>query len=112
MIGLQYIEKCYIEIMKENYEKKEEQNNGSITGLVTIVILLLLINILFLIWAIRSIFKCQAIKKWSVWVSVVLVLMLFMPYIGFAFGIAVIIYASMLCKEEKMMYKLTDHIFV
>jgi uncharacterized membrane protein YphA (DoxX/SURF4 family) len=64
-----------------------------------VIIAALIIDILILIFGIRAIFMCQNAGKWNVYISVLLILGLFVPYLSIPLAIFLIVYANVACKS-------------
>lgn len=103
MISYKYLLDAYKQ--KERFSQKDGQIEISdeekelFKSMIVIIIIAVMIEVLLLIFAIRSIFMCQNAGKWGVLISILLILSLFMPYIGGFIAILLIIYASVSCKN-------------
>jgi len=64
---------------------------------VYIIVAALLLEVLILIFAIRAIFMCQNAGKWNILISILLILALFVPYIGLPLAVLLMIYANVAC---------------
>jgi uncharacterized integral membrane protein len=67
-----------------------------------VIIAALILDILLLIFGIRAIFMCQNAGKWNVYISILLILGLFVPYFSVPLAIILIIYANVACKSTTL----------
>jgi uncharacterized membrane protein YphA (DoxX/SURF4 family) len=94
----------YANLMKEKFDAQPQPQPNSpsdkdVKRAIYIIIAALIIEILILVFAIRAIFMCQNAGKWNVYVSILLIVGLFLPYVGLPLAIIMIIYANVACKS-------------
>jgi len=69
------------------------------------VIILLIIDILVIVYAVHCTLKCAKAKGWPVYVSLILIFLIFSPGIGFVVGFAMIIYCLAAgCNNPKLSF--------
>lgn len=56
------------------------------------IIVVAIIDILILILAVHYILECSKAQNWNMWITVILIILLFAPGIGLVLGFAIIIY--------------------
>ena len=79
---------------KENY--KQDINNANLLGTFLII---LLVQILFGIFAMYTLIKCSSAHLLPIWLSILLSISFFIPDIGFFTSIGVITYYFISCKK-------------
>jgi hypothetical protein len=104
---------AYAMLMKEKFEPSSNTtatpSDKDLKRAIYIIIAALIIEILLLIFAIRAIFMCQNAGKWNVYVSVLLILGLFLPYVGLPIAILLIIYANVACKSTTLRMRMMKY---
>jgi uncharacterized integral membrane protein len=85
--------------MKETSTKEKFTPTEEVKQVMYVLVAALLLEILILIFAIRAIFMCQNAGKWNVLVSILLILALFVPYVGLPLAVLLMIYANVACKS-------------
>jgi hypothetical protein len=56
------------------------------------IIVVAIIDILIIILAVHYILECSKAQNWNMWITVILIILLFAPGVGTALGMAIIIY--------------------
>lgn len=91
--------------LKKAYQNQplESYNQSSGTGaalgtVAAIFIVLLIIDIVLLVFAVHFTMKCSKANNWPGWVTFLLIVSFFIPYIGGALSLGMIIYGLVACK--------------
>lgn len=85
---------------KNDSDKSGDSGEGIKTSrkMVLIFFVLLVLDLVLLVYSMHCILECSQIKKWPMLLTILLMVMLFMPSIGTLTSIGVIIYYHVSCK--------------
>ena len=81
------------------------QDKKNLRNVVLIFFALLIIDLVILVYSMHCILECSQIKKWPMMLTILLMIMIFIPTIGFLSSIGIIIYYHMACKKDAQMQK-------
>lgn len=92
---------------KNTMNPKDAKNfKRAVKDIVAFFIATLIIDILFIVWAVHCIIKCSHANGWSSYFTLILILLLFTPVLGFAVCIGVIVYCvASGCDKPKMAFE-------
>lgn len=75
------------------------QDKKNLRNVVLIFFALLIIDLVILVYSMHCILECSQIKKWPMMLTILLMIMIFIPTIGFLVSLGIIIYYHMACKK-------------
>jgi len=84
---------AYLLSVKSQPPTMDKHAIDNIAGAIVLTtVVLIVIDLIFLIYAIHCLVQCSQSQKWPVWVTVFLFILLFTPALGFAVCIGIIVY--------------------
>jgi hypothetical protein len=94
------IASAYNALNKAMEQKEGYGSSGNDDVLISVVITAFTISLLLVILAIYAIIQCGKIQSWSPYLQILLIILLFTPYVGGIVSIAVIVYWLVQCRSR------------
>ena len=83
---------------KNDSDKSGRDNKEGVRRMVLTFFVLLVLDLVILVYSTHCIFECSQVKKWPMLLTILLMVMLFIPTVGTLTSFGVIIYYHVSCK--------------
>ena len=83
----------------KNHEKHKKHKEKVMRDIVIVFFALLILDLAFIIYSVHCIFNCSEMKKWPIMLTILLMIMLFLPGIGTLTALGIIIYNHLSCQK-------------